>query len=200
MACSADIQIYRLRSQNALLTRLLSEEKSKTAKLRTELVQNFTSMIVSFTEAQDESWSRAVAQVQAANDVGMSEMEAYAETSIEAYAECSRKAAEYSDALTANGHTGRSQRASGQGAVVDVSSTLKSRLEAYRTDTRLETDKHVVVVDGYCERLGSAAAAGENFLPFRRVVLNGDSRDPCGKPSQGSGKAYPCDRAEHRGG
>jgi kinesin family protein 11 len=74
---TAAAEIVRLRSQNEMLTRMLVDEKAKTAKLRTELVANLTNMIVGFTDAQDESWTTAVEGVQKANEVGMGEMERY---------------------------------------------------------------------------------------------------------------------------
>jgi kinesin family protein 11 len=74
---TAAAEIVRLRSQNDMLTRMLTEEKSKTAKLRKELVQNLTNMIVGFTDAQDASWTEAVEGVKKANEDGMGEMERY---------------------------------------------------------------------------------------------------------------------------
>ena len=74
---TAAAEIVRLRTQNDLLARMLSEEKAKTTKLRTELVQNLTSLIHGFTDAQDESWTNAVEGVKLANEAGMSEMEHY---------------------------------------------------------------------------------------------------------------------------
>lgn len=76
----AAAEIGRLRAQNDMLTRMLLEEKAKTAKLRTELVQNLTNMIVGFTDAQDASWTQAVEGVQKANQVGMGEMERYGDS------------------------------------------------------------------------------------------------------------------------
>jgi kinesin family protein 11 len=74
---TAAAEIRRLRAQNDMLTRMLSAEKAKTAKLRTELVQNLTNMIVGFTDAQDASWTQAVEGVKMANEEGMGEMERY---------------------------------------------------------------------------------------------------------------------------
>jgi len=74
---TAAAEIRRLRAQNDMLTRMLSEEKTKTSKLRTELVQNLTNMIVGFTDAQDASWTTAVEGVKMANEEGMGEMERY---------------------------------------------------------------------------------------------------------------------------
>lgn len=74
---TAAAEIVRLRGQNDLLARMLSAEKAKTAKLRTELLQNLTSLIHGFTDAQDESWTTAVEGVKEANTLGMGEMERY---------------------------------------------------------------------------------------------------------------------------
>lgn len=71
---TAQAEISRLQAQNALLGRMLTDEKAKTAKLRTELVHNLTQMIVSFTDEQDRSWSQAVGQVQLENETGVAEM------------------------------------------------------------------------------------------------------------------------------
>ena len=97
---------------------MLAEEKSKTTKLRTELVNNLTSMIVSFTDAQDHSWSTAVAQVQSANDAGTREMEQFASAQDGLYAESSRRALEYREELEMGGETAAKQREAGQGVSV----------------------------------------------------------------------------------
>jgi len=153
--------VTRLRSQNVLLGRLLAEEKAKTAKLRSELVTNLTSMIESFTDAQDASWSDAVAQVQAANDVGMTEIERFAEVSAELHSESSKRAGEYSEELVMGGETASAQRKAGRGALEDVTTGLRTRLEVYGRDTSAQAGQHVEVVDGFCGRMGFAATEGE---------------------------------------
>lgn len=73
----AAAEIVRLRGQNDLLARMLSDEKAKTARLRTELVQNLTNLIHGFTDAQDESWTHAVEGIKVGNEAGMGDMERY---------------------------------------------------------------------------------------------------------------------------
>jgi kinesin family protein 11 len=111
---TAAAEIVRLRSQNDMLTRMLSEEKAKTAKLRTELVQNLTNMIVGFTDAQDESWTRAVDGVRKANEVGMGEMEKYGDLVEEDWEEKTRRSREVEQELQGLQSDAKRQRVDGQ--------------------------------------------------------------------------------------
>ena len=61
-----------------MLAQMLMDEKAKTSKLRNNLVQNLTNLIVDFTDAQDASWSAAVAGVQSANEASVVEMGSFA--------------------------------------------------------------------------------------------------------------------------
>jgi kinesin family protein 11 len=85
-------KISRLQAQNTLLAQLLKSEKSKTARLRTDLLHNLTTMIVDFTDAQDVSLTTAVQGVQAANEVGVSEMGGFARDVESNFAENSKRA------------------------------------------------------------------------------------------------------------
>ena len=107
-------QTARLRSQNDLLIRLLSEERSKTARLRTDLVQNFTQMIETFTDAQDSSLSKAVADVQGGNQLSLTAMETFSREMEECHAESSRRAGRFQDDLSKARETGTVQRGTGQ--------------------------------------------------------------------------------------
>ncbi|CAD6590162.1 MAG: kinesin motor protein cin8, partial [Tremellales sp. Tagirdzhanova-0007] len=154
---TANAEIARLRHQNILLTKLLEDEKAKTSKLRTDLVTNLTSMIVSFTDAQDASWSEAVAQVQSANDAGTLEMERFADVSTELCTANSVRANACMGELDMGAQTSVMQRGAGHEAVQSVKNGLKSRLEDYGRETVVGAGEHVEVVDGFCGRMGSAA-------------------------------------------
>jgi kinesin family protein 11 len=110
----AAAEIVRLRAQNDLLARMLSEEKSKTAKLRTELVQNLTNMIVGFTDAQDESWTKAVEGVRSANEVGMGEMEVYGDQVEVDWEERTGRAREVDEKLGVADGKAKRQRTNGE--------------------------------------------------------------------------------------
>ena len=118
-------------------------------------------MIVSFTDAQDASWSEAVAQVQVANEVGTLEMQRYAESSEAGYAESSKRASEYRSELDMGGQTATAQRDTGRGALEDVTTGLRSRLEGYGRETMVGAGEHVEAVDGFCGRMGATANSGE---------------------------------------
>ena len=111
---TAAAEIVRLRAQNDMLTRMLSEEKTKTAKLRTELVQNLTNMIVGFTDAQDASWTQAVEGVQKANEEGMGEMEKYGDLVEEDWEEKVGRAELVEEGLGDLQSTAKRQRVDGQ--------------------------------------------------------------------------------------
>lgn len=111
---TAATEIKRLRAQNDLLSKMLSQEKAKTAKLRTELVQNLTNMIVGFTDAQDESWTQAVAGVREANELGMVEMEQYGDRVEEDWDERTRRSRNVDDDLRVAEGSVKRQRTDGQ--------------------------------------------------------------------------------------
>lgn len=111
---TAAAEIRRLRSQNEMLTRMLSEEKAKTAKLRTELVQNLTNMIVGFTDAQDASWTAAVEGVKEANEEGMGEMERYGDLVEEDWEEKAGRASAIEKELANAQGTSQRQRVEGE--------------------------------------------------------------------------------------
>jgi len=177
----------------------LADEKAKTSKLRNELVNNLTSMIVSFTDAQDASWSEAVAQVQAANETGTIEMERFAQVSEEVYAESSKRAGEYREELDMGGQTASARREAGRGALKDVTSGLRSRLEGYGKETVVQAGEHVEVVDGFCGRLGAAAADGKFYTGCADETLTSGSREPSEQSRERTVQALPFDVAGYQG-
>lgn len=112
---ASQIEIDRLRNQNLLLANLLAEEKAKSVTLRTQLISNLTSMIVGFTDAQDESWSKVVGKVQSENEVGISEMGVFGKEAKGIHAESSKRAGQFSEELDMGGETCSKQREAGQG-------------------------------------------------------------------------------------
>ena len=93
---------------------MLNEEKSKTAKLRTDLVANLTSMILGFTDAQDASWSETVAKVQSENSTSLEEMEDFARASEGIHAESSARASRLQQDLSVAQDTSERQREAGR--------------------------------------------------------------------------------------
>ena len=121
-------------------------------------------MIVSFTDAQDASWSEAVAQVQSANDAGTLEMQRFAEVSKELFTASTGRANACMGELDMGAQTSVTQRDAGREALQSVKSGLKSRLDDYGRETVKGAGEHVEVVDGFCGRMGLAADDGEFFL------------------------------------
>ena len=177
---TAAAEIVRLRAQNDMLTRILSEEKTKTAKLRTELVQNLTNMIVGFTDAQDASWTQAVEGVQKANEEGMGEMEKYGDLVEEDWEEKVGRAKIVEEGLGDLQSTAKRQRVDGQNvsdrhwrceagqcidiqALGEVTTGVRSRLELFGQQTRGEASEHVQEVDGFCRHLDEVASEGESY-------------------------------------
>lgn len=121
-------------------------------------------MIESFTDAQDASWSQVVSQVQAANDVGVVELQQFADVNQEVHAESSRRAVGYRAELDLGSETASAQRQAGRGALEDVTSGLRTRLEGYSRETVVQAGEHVQVVDGFCGRMGAGAASGRSIF------------------------------------
>ena len=96
-----------------MLTRLLSEEKAKTAILRDDLIANVTSMITGFTNAQDHSWSTAVAGVQTANENGVTSLGKFKEIVDQGWTEGSRRRGVIEKDLGKRAENSHSKRASG---------------------------------------------------------------------------------------
>jgi kinesin family protein 11 len=147
-----------------LLGKLLAEEKSKSALLRTELIGNLTNLIVDFTDAQDASWSQVVTQVQSANEVGVGEMNSWIEQDVEVHAESSKRAEAMGRELDMGGEVGKKQREAGVATVQDISAGMRTRLEGYGKEASVMAERQVEVVDGFCERLGTTAVEGEQGL------------------------------------
>jgi kinesin family protein 11 len=169
---TAAAEIVRLRAQNDMLTRMLSDEKAKTTKLRTELVQNLTNMIVGFTDAQDASWTQAVGSVQKANEEGMGEMEKYGDLVEEDWEEKVGRSQAVEEDLRSLQGTAKKQRIDGQSVSVhlviatdkkalgEVTTGVRSRLELFGQQTRGEASEHVEEVDGFCRHLDEVASDG----------------------------------------
>ncbi|WVQ80021.1 hypothetical protein IAT38_002122 [Cryptococcus sp. DSM 104549] len=150
-------EIARLRSQNVLLAQLLLDEKTKTAKLRTELIGNLTSMIEGFTDAQDQSWSQVVEKVKGENEKGVREMEVFGGEAREEWKEGERRRGVFAEHARAGGAKSVARREEGQVALGQVREGVRERLEVYGENTRGEAESHVSVVDGFCARMGKGA-------------------------------------------
>ncbi|KAK8854531.1 hypothetical protein IAR55_003270 [Kwoniella newhampshirensis] len=151
-------EISRLQSQNLLLARLLSQEKAKTAKLRTELIDNLTSMIENFTDAQDASWTEVVNQVQVENVRGVQEMERFDEDVRGEWERGERRREGVRGDFAVGEETGSKQREAGRSALGDVREGVRERLQVYGKETTEEAESHVKVVDAFCTRMGKGAS------------------------------------------
>ncbi|WWD19337.1 hypothetical protein CI109_103796 [Kwoniella shandongensis] len=150
-------EISRLQSQNLLLARLLSQEKAKTAKLRSELIGNLTSMIENFTDAQDASWTEVVDQVKVENEKGVEEMQTFGVEVRGEWEQREQQRGTVRGDLVVAEETGRKQREAGQNALGDVRDGMRERLEVYSAATMEEAGSHVSVVDGFCSKMGKGA-------------------------------------------
>ena len=97
-----------------MLAQLLANEKANTARLRTDLVSNLTNLVVNFTEAHDDSWSAAVAQMQSANAEGMNGIEAFGAAAEVDYEHSSARVAGFGGKLVMAQSSGVKQREAGQ--------------------------------------------------------------------------------------
>ncbi|OWZ77152.1 kinesin family member 11 [Cryptococcus neoformans Bt85] len=150
-------EITRLRSQNHLLAKLLSEEKAKTAKLRTELIGNLTSMIESFTDEQDKGLNAVVGKVKMENEKSVEEMEEFGEETRRVWEEGDRRRKLFEDEVRSGGERVVLQKGEGQLALGQVREGLREGLESYGQETMGEAEAHVEVVDGLCNKMGKSA-------------------------------------------
>lgn len=150
-------EITRLRSQNHLLAKLLSEEKAKTTKLRTELIGNLTSMIESFTDEQDKGLNAVVGKVKMENEKSVEEMEEFGEETRRVWEEGDRRRKLFEDEVRSGGERVVLQKGEGQLALGQVREGLRERLESYGQETMGEAEAHVEVVDGLCNKMGKSA-------------------------------------------
>lgn len=155
-------EITRLRSQNLLLAKLLSEEKAKTAKLRTELIGNLTSMIESFTDEQDKGLSAVVDKVKMENEKSVEEMEEFGEEARSVWEEGDGRRKLFEDEVRSGGERAVLQKGEGQLALGQVREGLRERLESYGQETMEEAEAHVEVVDGFCVKMAKSATSVAN--------------------------------------
>ncbi|RXK42315.1 hypothetical protein M231_00305 [Tremella mesenterica] len=139
---AAEAEMARLRSSNVLLTTLLREEKTKTAKLRMELVGRMTAMIEEFTDAQDQSWSGVVDRVSAENHKGVREMERFVQVTRDEWEETAKRGQMFEDELAEGVGTVKKQRVAGRGAVHEMEVDLKNQLNHFRGETSEEATRH----------------------------------------------------------
>ncbi|WVQ72707.1 hypothetical protein IAR50_002267 [Cryptococcus sp. DSM 104548] len=148
----------RLRAQNNLLMTLLAEEKSKTAKLRTDLIGNLTSMIQDFTDAQDEGWSGVVDKAKRDNQAGIESLEEFGEQVGAAWVEGEGRRKVFESEAATGREAGARQKELGEEALGQVREGLRQRLVDYGQETMGEAEKHVQVVDGFCVKLANRAS------------------------------------------
>ncbi|OCF35784.1 kinesin family member 11 [Kwoniella heveanensis BCC8398] len=160
-------EINRLQSQNALLFRLLAEEREKTAKLRTELIGNFTRMIAGFTDAQEHSLTTMMDKVKIENESAVEEMRAFGEDVGRDWEIGENRRTTMRDELEMGGETARRQRSAGQEALSNVREGPKERLEVYGQETANEAQSHVEVVDGFCAQIGKSATEVSSKSTYR---------------------------------
>ncbi|WVF67664.1 hypothetical protein IAT40_002423 [Kwoniella sp. CBS 6097] len=151
-------EISRLQNQNALLFRLLGEEREKTAKLRIELIGNFTRMITGFTDAQEQSLSSMMDKVKIENDNAMEQMRAFGEEASKDWDDGEKKRMKVRNELELGGETAQRQRLAGQEALSNVREGMREKLEVYGQETAEEAQSHVEMVDGFCAKLSKNAS------------------------------------------
>ncbi|KAL1407756.1 Kinesin-related motor protein [Vanrija albida] len=156
-ASAASAEIERLKAEKAALLQLMADEQDKSAKLRTNLIANFTTMMSDFTAAQDTSLSAAIAKATNRADVGVREMTAFQASHAVVTAEGVRLADEFGADLDDRAMDMEEQGRAGQKAIAEVSSDLNSTLRAYAKETASQASKQLASVDAACGRLAGAA-------------------------------------------
>ncbi|WVO21392.1 uncharacterized protein IAS62_002700 [Cryptococcus decagattii] len=155
-------EIARLRSQNVFLAKLLSEEKAKTAKLRTELIGNLTSMIENFTDEQDKGWSAVVDKVKMGNEKSVEKMEELDEEARRVWEEGDGRRKLFENQVRSGGEKAVLQKGEGQMALRQVREGLKERLESYGQETMGEAGAHVEMMDDFCVKMAKSATSVAN--------------------------------------
>ncbi|WVR09342.1 hypothetical protein IAU60_006408 [Kwoniella sp. DSM 27419] len=154
---SSSAEATRLQEQNSLLIKLLVEEKAKNARLRTELIGNFTKMIEGFTDAQDESLTSVMGQIRQENERAVEGLQVFGTEVQHGWEEGEKARGVVEAELRMGGETSRKQRESGASALGSVREGLRERLQVYGRELTSEADAQVKTVDGFCAKLGKSA-------------------------------------------
>ncbi|ORX38250.1 putative microtubule motor [Kockovaella imperatae] len=154
---ASDAEVLRLRSQNALLSRMLIDERSKTVKLRTDLVMNFTNMVESFTDAQDSSLSQAVGAIQSENEQSLAAMDIFAGQVSDSHNASTGLTDTFEVDLQKAQRTAEMQRVTGQESLDGFTAALHTELNNYGKKASTEAAKCVSVVEASCGQLDSTA-------------------------------------------
>jgi kinesin family protein 11 len=154
-------EIARLRAQNASLTQLLADERAQNARARTDLLSGIAGLVKGFTDNQEERLGSALAHVRNANDSGVGKMEAFASDHGAAMDDMAAGARSFRADLDDRAEDAEAQRGAGPAAMEEVTSGLRTRLEAYGAETSRQSSERLGALTGLCSRLGEGVTDRE---------------------------------------
>lgn len=147
---AAEAEIARLRSQNQQLTQLLIDKDTETAKVREDLIAGVTNLIVGVTDAQNTSLRSAIGKIQAGNDAGLREVQAFKVSQSAAIDKGSASMETFGREIATQKEAFEGQRGNGQRALADAERGLQSSLEEYASEASEQARIHVESVEGFC--------------------------------------------------
>lgn len=154
---AAEAEIARLRQQNQQLTQLLIDKDTETTKLREDLIAGVTNLITGATDAQNTSLRSAIGKIQAGNDAGLREVQAFKVSQSAAIDKGAASMETFSRQMAAQKDAFEGQRGNGQRALADAERGLQSSLEEYASEASEQARFHVENVEGFCSLITEQA-------------------------------------------
>lgn len=176
---AAEAEIARLRAQNQQLTQLLIDKDAETAKIREDLIAGVTNLIVGVTDAQNTSLRSAIGKIQAGNDAGLREVQAFKMSQSAAIDKGSASMETFAREIATQKEAFEDQRGNGQRALAEAERGLQSSLEEYASEASEQARIHVESVDGFCGLITEQAEGCEYQNLYVATLLTEKWRRMC---------------------
>lgn len=147
---AAEAEIARLRQQNQQLTQLLIDKDAETAKMRQNLIAGVTDLITGATDAQNTSLRSAIGKIQAGNDAGLREVQAFKVSQSAAIDKGAASMETFSRQIATQKDAFEGQRGNGQRALAEAELGLRASLEEYAAEASEQARFHVENIEGFC--------------------------------------------------
>ncbi|BEJ15730.1 hypothetical protein CspHIS471_0503350 [Cutaneotrichosporon sp. HIS471] len=151
-------EVARLRAQNAALSNLLKDERAQDVRARTDLLSGIAGLVKRFGEQQEERLDGALARVRSANDGGVEKMEAFAVAHAEVVGDMAEGARAFHEDLDTRAETVEAQRSAVPEAMEEVTTGLRTRLEAYGVETTRQGTERLNALNTLCAKIGDGVA------------------------------------------
>lgn len=163
---AAEAELKRLRSQNATLSRLLAEEKSKSQRHRDSLMARIAEAVGEYADTCDSSMAGVFQHVSSGSASGIASLETMRDAQVEAAAEGLESTAAFEEELSRHEQRLPVQQQLGTKALADVSEGMRHTLTQYAEDSAKEAHGHVEDISKRCRRLEKVADNREQNLRY----------------------------------